>query len=501
MSRPAPTTGAPQLPGLVYVQPLGSGGYADVYLYEQQSPRMPVAVKVLRAEGLTDAMRRRFAEEADTMAQLGDHPYIVQIFRAGTSLDGRPYLVMKYYPPPNLARRARLQPLTVDEVLRTGIQLASAIETAHQAGVVHRDVKPANVLVSSYGAPGLTDFGIAGRGASLSRGPGGAEREARAEPTDVGVSVPWAPPEVLYAAGEGTERGDVYSLAATLWQLLVGRSPFEVPGGDNTAYALMPRIRSLPVPATGRPDVPASLERVLAQAMAKDPAHRPARALDLARQLQAVEQELRLPRTPLVVLDQLDQPGGADDGGHGATGDDDDRTRVKNVQQVRAQSSGAFAPTPDTLAEPPGTHQGRRPLVLALAAVAVLLAVVGFLVLRPTGEPAPAPVPSRTAVATQSATTDSAIGDGVFAAPVVTVTPKVGSVEFAWSYAAPRSTDTYRVHVGPTPGDAQIADPVTVPKATYAVKVASGSTMCLVATVVRAGQISPASPAVCATAL
>ena len=75
------TTGAPQLPGLVYVQPLGSGGYADVYLYEQQSPRMPVAVKVLRSEGLTDALRRQFAEEADTMAALGDHPYIVQIFR------------------------------------------------------------------------------------------------------------------------------------------------------------------------------------------------------------------------------------------------------------------------------------------------------------------------------------------------------------------------------------------------------------------------------------
>jgi len=143
------TTGAPQLPGLVYVQPLGSGGYADVYLYEQQSPRMPVAVKVLRSEGLTDALRRQFAEEADTMAALGDHPYIVQIFRGGTSADGRPYLVMKYYPPPNLARRARLKPLTVDEVLRTGIQLASAVETAHQAGIVHRDIKPANVLVSS----------------------------------------------------------------------------------------------------------------------------------------------------------------------------------------------------------------------------------------------------------------------------------------------------------------------------------------------------------------
>ena len=286
------TTGAPQLPGLVYVQPLGSGGYADVYLYEQQSPRMPVAVKVLRSEGLTDALRRQFAEEADAMAALGDHPYIVQIFRGGTSADGRPYLVMKYYPPPNLARRARLSPLTVDEVLRTGIQLASAVETAHQAGIVHRDIKPANVLVSSYGAPGLTDFGIAGRGgvdaasaldwAATGDGPDGTDA------ADVGVSVPWAPPEVLYLQTDGSpatpqlaERGDVYSLAATLWQLLVGRSPFEVPGGDDSAYALMPRIRTQPVPPTGRADVPPTLERILAQSMAKDPALRPGSALEL----------------------------------------------------------------------------------------------------------------------------------------------------------------------------------------------------------------------------
>jgi hypothetical protein len=83
---------------------------------------------------------------------------------------------------------------------------------------------------------------------------------------------------------------------------------------------------------------------------------------------------------------------------------------------------------------------------------------------------------------------------------VVVASPKVGAVEFSWSYSAPKSTDTYRVHVGPTPDDAQIADPVTLPKATYSVKATSGSAVCLIATVVRAGQISPASPAVCGTA-
>ena len=130
----------PDLDGLDYVQPLGSGGYADVFLYEQQMPRMKVAVKVLKTEGLTPTIQQQFIDEANTMAQLADHPYIVQVFRAGTSEDGRPYLVMKYYPPPNLAQRARTARFSVEEVLRTGIQLASAVETAHRAGVIHRDI-------------------------------------------------------------------------------------------------------------------------------------------------------------------------------------------------------------------------------------------------------------------------------------------------------------------------------------------------------------------------
>ena len=332
----------PKIPGLVFVQPLGSGGYADVFLYEQQSPRMPVAVKVLKSDGLTDALRQQFVEEADTMAALGDHPYIVQVFRSGTSDDGRPYLVMKYYPPPNLAMRARAERFSVEDVLRTGIQLASAVETAHRAHITHRDIKPANVLISAYGAPGLTDFGIAGRGAR--------EGDVEAETTDdVGVSVPWAPPEVLYGQSNGDERSDVYSLAATLWQLLVGRSPFEVPGGDNSAYALMPRIRSTAPPRTGRQDVPAGLERLLSQAMAKDPAHRPASALELARALQAVEQQQRLARTPIVVLDEqghttlVSQTQGSPTG---RAVEDDDRTRIKAPQTVVAQPVG---PSPTML--------------------------------------------------------------------------------------------------------------------------------------------------------
>ncbi|HEX5969977.1 MAG TPA: protein kinase, partial [Intrasporangium sp.] len=198
------------------------------------------------------------------------------------------------------------------------------------------DIKPANVLISAYGAPGLTDFGIAGRGARDGRDGDGAEST-----DDVGVSVPWAAPEVLYGQSNGDERSDVYSLAATLWHLLVGRSPFEAPGGDNSAYALMPRIRSTPPPPTGRPDVPPGLERLLALAMAKDPSRRPATALGLARALQAVEQQQRLARTPIVVLDEqghttlVSQTQGS---AAGLESPDDDRTRIKAPQTVIAQA-------------------------------------------------------------------------------------------------------------------------------------------------------------------
>ena len=160
MSGPQRGTSPPQLDNFDFRSLLGSGGYADVYLYEQQRPRREVAVKVLLAEGLTEAGRRQFAAEADLMAALSAHPAIVTIYGADISADGRPYLVMEYYPGSNLRARSRTERMPVAEVLRIGVQVCSAVETAHRAGIVHRDIKPANILTSRYNKPGLTDFGI-----------------------------------------------------------------------------------------------------------------------------------------------------------------------------------------------------------------------------------------------------------------------------------------------------------------------------------------------------
>ena len=327
---------APEIEGLTFVEHLGSGGYSEVFLYERQAPRMRVAVKVLKDARLGEAERRQFAAEAETMAELADHPYIVQVFSTGILTDGRPYLVMKYYPPPNLGVRCAQERFPVAEVLRTGIMISSAVETAHRAGIVHRDIKPANVLVSSYGEPGLTDFGIAGHA---------TETELD---DDLGLSIPWSPPEVISGGSNGSIQSDVYSLAATVWHLLVGRSPFEVPGGDNSPRALMNRVLRTNPPSTGRPDVPASLERLLAQAMNKKPGARPRTALEFARGLQAVEQEQRFGRTEIVV----EGPG---TGGRPRT-EEPERPATPPDPAARARQLAAFAPPapaePATTARP-----------------------------------------------------------------------------------------------------------------------------------------------------
>jgi serine/threonine protein kinase len=304
----------PTLPGLVYRDRLGAGGYSDVFLYEQQLPKMLVAVKVLHDDGLTDASRQRFTDEANAMASLSSHPYIVQIMAADVCADGRPYLVMQYYPRRNLSVRARTDPLSVPDVLRIGVQISSAVETAHRAGILHRDIKPANILTGQYGDPGLTDFGIAA-----------TTIETHAQGPE-GMSIPWSPPEVFDSDLAADARSDVYSLAATLFTLLSGRSPFEVTGGNNGALELMGRIDRNDPPSLNRGDVPASLERLLRQAMSKNPAGRPPTAVAFARSLQEVEQELQLKVTSIVI---------PDDAAEGRSGQDDSAGETRARMPIR----------------------------------------------------------------------------------------------------------------------------------------------------------------------
>ena len=148
MKRPSGTP--PELHAYRPVSHLGSGGFADVYLYEQDLPRLRVAVKVLIESVVNADVQQRFVAEANAMAMLSAHPSIVTIYFAGIAPDGRPCIVMEYCPRPNLSVRYRRETIPVHEALRIGVRLASAVETAHRAGILHRDIKPANVLVTEY---------------------------------------------------------------------------------------------------------------------------------------------------------------------------------------------------------------------------------------------------------------------------------------------------------------------------------------------------------------
>ncbi len=309
----------PVIPGLADPRLLGMGGFADVFLYEQQMPRRAVAVKVLLADGLGADVLARFGTEADLMAQLSHHPSIVTIHEAAVAADGRPYLVMEYCSRPGLGARYRTERIPVAEALRIGIRLASAVETAHRGGILHRDIKPANVLTTDFGWPALTDFGI-------------AATTAWTGDSAVGMSIPWSPPEMLAAEPAGDVRADVYSLAATVYSLLAGRSPFEVPGGANGAADLVARIERAPLPRTGRTDVPASLQAALARAMAKNPVHRFHSALALARALQGVERELMLPGTPVELAQDALEPTQVLP--TVPVADDDARTRLRPVVSI-----------------------------------------------------------------------------------------------------------------------------------------------------------------------
>lgn len=404
---------APVIGGFTFVEHLGSGGFADVFLYEQQWPRQRVAVKVVRPDVPLNAREKQlFTAEANAMATLADHPYIVSVITAGVTLEGgRPYLVMRYCPPPDLGVRVRSNPMAVVDAVSTGIKLASAIETAHRAGILHRDIKPSNVLVTTYHEPALTDFGIAGHIADV-------EGES-----DVRISYPWSPPELLDGRSNGSVASDVYSLGATIWHLLVGRSPFSIPAGDNSTRALSARILHAAPPATQRSDVPPALDRLLQQCLAKNPAHRPRSALDLARSLQQIEAAANWARTAVAV--EGDRP---DSSVRTIVPEPEkDRTVMKAVTVISASGPRRIA---TAQAEPQSPSDDRRVATLVWAGIGVVgaVALIGGLVYSDGGG-RDDPTPSSP---TTSGTPSPLIPDTLTRPPTLSGTRTGGSVVFRW---------------------------------------------------------------------
>lgn len=311
----------PEIEGFEYRKLIGSGGFSDVFLYEQQRPRRQVAVKVLLKEWSSATQRAAFDAEADLMATLGNHPSIVTMYEAGVANDGRPFLAMEYCSRPNLGARYRSERFSVAEALRITIQIAGAVETAHRLGILHRDLKPSNILVTQFGHPALTDFGISST----------VDEASAAE----GMSIPWSPPESFGDPPMSGIATDVWALAATCYTLLAGRTPFETPGGSNTSADLVRRISQDELPPVSRSDVPPSLERVLRIAMSKLASSRYPTVLAFARELQKVQVELSRDVTPIDLLDES-----------GAMQEDEaeaDGTRLRQVVTIDPAGPGAAA--------------------------------------------------------------------------------------------------------------------------------------------------------------
>lgn len=364
MARRLPST-PPVLSGFTFVRVLGSGGFADVFLYEQQLPRRNVAIKVLLPEVVNPRVRDMFQSEAQLMSQLSTHPAILSVFEAGVSSDGRPYLVTEVCNS-GYGERFRAETLPVAEALRTGIKIAAALETAHRANVLHRDIKPGNILITAYGHPVLSDFGIA---SSVYQGD---------NTTAVGLSVPWSAPEVIRETTTGTTASEIWALGATVYSLLAGRSPFEVPGKDNSPGHLAGRIlKSKPQPI-GRDDVPPQLEALLLKALSKNPIDRQHSAVEFARELQQVETSMGLAQTPLDVV-------GDEWGSNAIVINENDRTMLApldahaNPSWRRAGFSGTPAQR-DELALV-ASKRRRRLLWSVLGSAAALIAVITTVVI------------------------------------------------------------------------------------------------------------------------
>lgn len=253
---------------------LARGGMATVWVAEDPLLSRNVAVKLLHPElAIDEGLRARFRNEAIAAARL-THPGIVATYDTGDD-DGVAYIVMELVDGFNLRhildRNGRL---AVGDAVSIGSQVAEALDHAHRHGLVHRDVKPANVLVQPDGRVKVTDFGIA-----KATGTDDLTRTG----TVIGTARYLAPEQVN---GEPVDaRADVYALGLVLYEMLTGRPPF---GGDTDVATAVARLTSTPDPIRSiRPEVPRPVEDVVARSLARDPEYRYASARDLRDALSA----------------------------------------------------------------------------------------------------------------------------------------------------------------------------------------------------------------------
>lgn len=345
---------------------IANGGFSSVYTARQERFDRTVAVKVLHTDVQDAETQRRFADECMLTGRLTGQPHVISVFDAGVTEDGRPFLAMQYLPGGSLADRlASSGPLPVQEVTRIGTAVASALAAAHEANILHRDIKPGNILMSADGQPVLSDFGIASR------------YHPAVEVTSPDTTVAFTPAYTAPEVQEGrppSVASDIYSLGATLYTLLAGTPPLR---GVTDQAVLHSRIRAGDFPDPDRADLPVGLMALIRRCLAYEPGQRPGSARQFANDLAAPVAQLARQGTPNVP--PQDEP-----------------TRMR-PERLRRNS---------TVPGPRRERQTAKTAAVTAVALAAL-AVVGFGVAQvvPKSHPVSAPSLARHSTAPASVTT------------------------------------------------------------------------------------------------
>ncbi len=373
-----------EIAGYEDLEEIGRGGFAVVYRAHQAQFGRQVAIKVLTNPGFGETDRARFEREALSMGRLSWHPNIVVVHETGTTATGLPYLVQEFVEGGSLGEKLRRDgPLPPEEALADMVQLCAAVQTAHEADLLHRDIKPDNALIDTFGRIKLADFGIAAVTGSTLTATG-----------MVTATIAHAAPEVLNG-DRASFASDVYGLGSTLYELLTGAPAF-VRHTDESIVPLVLRVTGDPIPDLRAQGIPDPVAAAVEAAMTKDPAARPQSALDLGRMLQAAEQSLGYKVTDLPVRSGTTPPPRPGDTVVGAAA-------VVPPAPAAPREPGGPPPQPVTPAPPsPPPEASTAPAAPAVAA---------------TPGPPPTPEVAEATTAETSAATQLGGATGTVAAP------------------------------------------------------------------------------------
>jgi serine/threonine protein kinase len=276
-----------EVPGYANLTEIGGGAYATVYRAVETETGRNVALKILKLETIQPHLIETFGQEIQALGKVSDHPNIVTLYRPLSTPDGRPALVLELCRESLAQQIRRTEPLDTRQTVRVGIKIAGALETAHRNGILHRDMKPQNILVTQFDEPALADFGVAALQAS-----------AQATAGVLGFTTVHAAPEIL----EGHKLSpatDVYGLASTMYHLLTGLAPFAAFENEAPAAVILRILRDPARPLRSN-TIPLELSDLLQASLDKNPDRRPPTAARFAEALRDIEEACSWPQTSYV---------------------------------------------------------------------------------------------------------------------------------------------------------------------------------------------------------